>query len=345
MWGETVERYRQFLGEYAWLAQAFCWTVVEPVTGPVDVARVVRRLGGDPAEVQPRELEAGYDFDDTNCVFFLHQEERAVSLLEVNGYQGSRREVLRQLSDGARVHSTFWNVNASNQFSYAAYGQIVTELDVTTPEHRYGLEPDALDDDLGEFLREPPEEDQDAHPWRAASLAAVETRTGVALDAGWLDGEPASIVVASLPDDPSAPSNAIEIDLDVRLRMATDTNRHTAIVRLLDHLATAYHLDTEPAFIRGLDALRAGRALDEANLWEVSAAIDRLRRQFEQHRRDTALDQDPHWRTFQAGYALSAAVRARSWPAQLDALRHARNALAEDWPTARAQLRADLRHS
>src|SRR3982751_1202749 len=122
---EAVQRYEELLRRTA-LDTALCWTVVEPVTAPVTVEEAVRRLGGDPEAVArsvPDEVPDGW------AVFHLHPVGSAVTLLEVNGSQGSRVEVLRRLSDGARVHSAFWNVNAVSRLSYAVYGKVLTAFE------------------------------------------------------------------------------------------------------------------------------------------------------------------------------------------------------------------------
>jgi hypothetical protein len=85
-------RYRRLIGderlEVLWMAM--CWTVVEPVTKPVDVDEVVRRLGGggDEGREQPVDLDNVYDGSDG--AFYVGQVGSAVAVLEVNGFQGSR---------------------------------------------------------------------------------------------------------------------------------------------------------------------------------------------------------------------------------------------------------------
>ena len=47
-------------------------------------------------------------------------------VLEVNGWQGSRPEVLRRISAGARAVSVYWNLSMTTRFSYAVSGQVLT---------------------------------------------------------------------------------------------------------------------------------------------------------------------------------------------------------------------------
>jgi hypothetical protein len=183
---EIIEYYERFLGEHAWLEVAMCWTVIEPVTADLDLAEVVRRLGGDPDDLSPRGPREHVAVDlGRECVFFLDQVDRAVTIMEVNGYQGARPEVLRRLSDGARVHSAFWNVNANNRLSFAAFGEVVTDLEADYPDERNGTDPDALNEDLGDLIAMAPTDESDGGNWRAGMLAVVEARTGVRLDLAW----------------------------------------------------------------------------------------------------------------------------------------------------------------
>jgi len=84
-------RYRRLIRderlEALWMAM--CWTVVEPVTKPVDVDEVVRRLGGGGYEgcEQPVDPESIYGGSDG--AFYVGQVGSAVAVLEVNGFQGS----------------------------------------------------------------------------------------------------------------------------------------------------------------------------------------------------------------------------------------------------------------
>ncbi|HWH01067.1 MAG TPA: DUF6461 domain-containing protein [Pilimelia sp.] len=153
MRGDLVEHYARLLDRHPWLRVALCWTVIEPVTAPVDCAEVVRRLGGDPGELRPRHPRTpDIDVDhDRECRYFVDQVGRVVTVLEFAG-EGSRREVLRWLSDGARVHSAFWNADGVSRLTYAVYGDILTSLQVNLPDERQGSDPDALNADLGVLL-------------------------------------------------------------------------------------------------------------------------------------------------------------------------------------------------
>ncbi|GAA3220865.1 DUF6461 domain-containing protein [Dactylosporangium siamense] len=334
-------RYETFLAEHAWLEVAMCWTVVEPVTVPVDVAEVVRRLGGDPRDLRPRGLDTGYDVGPHERLYYLDQAGPAVTMLEVNGYEGRRPEVLRQLSDGARVHSAYWNVNSVNQLSYAVYGTLVTALDGAFPEDRYGSDPDALDDDFPFPARD--EDDDEDWPWRPAMLACIEARTGVALDGDWTRRDHPAIVLPPLPEDPRPPNPGIEADLDASLRLATDADRRAALAWLLDQTVDAFDLRAEPALPAAFAAFRAGRQLDEPGQAAVYAVRDRLWLHWERHPSGDDMERDPGWRRAQAGWALGAALCADSWQDPLESLQHLRLAFGDRWPGLAKDLKAYLR--
>lgn len=73
---------------------------------------MVRLLGGDPGDVMERDLDFDVDpGDDETCLWFLEQVGDAVTLMEVNGFEVSRPEVLRRLSsESGLVHSAYWNI-------------------------------------------------------------------------------------------------------------------------------------------------------------------------------------------------------------------------------------------
>lgn len=116
---EMRRRYADFLQRNPYLAQATCWTVVQPVTTPLSVGAIAERLGG---RVEDLEYEPDDDVDEADYegAFYISQDGASFIVYEDNGYQGTRPEVLRRLSDGARVVSLFWNVNANTKLQAAA---------------------------------------------------------------------------------------------------------------------------------------------------------------------------------------------------------------------------------
>jgi hypothetical protein len=334
MASEAVQRYEELLRRTA-LDIALCWTVVEPVTAPVSVEEVIRRLGGGPETVA---LSVSDEVPDGSTVFHLHPAGSAVALLEVNGYQGSRPEVLRRLSDGARVHSAFWNVNAVSRLSYAVYGKVLAAFEALQPPESGPLDGD-LDDLLAAVL------DDDGH-WSAALLAVVERRTGVALDDDWLNVPHPVAVLPAVPHDPRPPGflGASDPDLDALLRLAPEPVRRSALRWLVSVLAANFDLTDDPAVGAVIDALKVGFPTDGLHYEALAPLSARLQREYQASAGDGPTPENPRWRRMQAGAAIGLAVAPPGhWEDRLDAFHHASLALAERWPEARAQVRAFVR--
>jgi hypothetical protein len=342
-------RYRRLIGderlEALWMAM--CWTVVEPVTKPVDVDEVVRRLGGGGNEgcEQPVDLD---DFNDRHdgSAFYVGQVGSAVAVLEVNGFQGSRSEVLRVLSDGARVHSVFWNVNSSNEFSYAVYGRTLASFAGTDPYHRYGDDPDVLNSDLADIFEARPDNDELDGDWRSAMLATAQHRTGVALDAEWLSRPHRYVVLPQLPSDPLPPIATSDVDLDAAYRLASQPAQHAARVWLIRRLAADFGFDADPEIAASIAAVAADQAAASGRGGSTAARIYSLtripadsstlllkREEFEAH---------PDRRRQDAGFALGTLLGLQTvsgpYP-ELHALLHAPLAYADQWPAIRTTVR------
>jgi hypothetical protein len=122
------------------LDDAACLTLTEPAT----VGEVARAFGGDPGRARELTLEeAPRQFADVPWIA-VRPVGPWVLTVELNGWQGSRPEVLERSSAAGRTVSTYWNVNGRAQFAYAAAGQVLTLFDAVFPERRSGDEPDAL---------------------------------------------------------------------------------------------------------------------------------------------------------------------------------------------------------
>lgn len=67
-----------------------------------------------------------------------------VVVLEYNGCQGSRPEVLRSVSSQSLAVSVYWNVNMSSRFSFAERAAVVTAFGTMVPEQRHGTDPNRL---------------------------------------------------------------------------------------------------------------------------------------------------------------------------------------------------------
>jgi hypothetical protein len=116
-------------------------------------------------------------------------------LLEPNGYQGSRPEIVSQLSRQGRALSVLWNANNDGHLAYAERGNVLTVIDLYDPEALEDL-PDALS-----AWRDLAGEDDP----RSAGLALGEMVTGQRLDAEWLAGEHPSAILDAPPGTAGAP--------------------------------------------------------------------------------------------------------------------------------------------
>jgi hypothetical protein len=314
--------------------EAFCWTVVTSNDRtPVDLAAVVRRLGGDPADLVDRDpADADAYADDDRCLWFVRQVGSAVVLLEVNNFQGSRPEVLRRLSsDGHVVHSAFWNIEHDNDLNHAVDGTVVTSFDGEFAEQRYGSEPDALETDRVPLWAAAGEDG-----WQAAMLALVEIRTGVALDETWFDRPQPSVPADSLPDDP--PPWSPEGEFIERMNADAGPLRRAVLAWLAQRLVDEFQLRDEAPVARGIAALRAGADADEETQRQVGALAGRLSYDGPV---DDRMPNDPAWRLFQAGLALMQALCRAPWDDEFPdmVLTHARNALGDAWPGVLEHLR------
>ncbi|MFI9767091.1 DUF6461 domain-containing protein [Streptomyces sp. NPDC052415] len=100
--------------------------------------------------------------------------------MENNGYQGSREEVLRPLSQLGRAASAFWNVNARSQLSLAEEGLVLSSFDMLFPDDIHGTRPDAWQPLLQGLSF-------GTSDW-GAGLVALQRATGARLDAAWAAG-------------------------------------------------------------------------------------------------------------------------------------------------------------
>jgi hypothetical protein len=307
-----------------------CWTVVQPLTKPVTVPDVVRRLGGDPADIE--EL-AGWDFEEPDGTVHLRQVGPAVVMCQTAGSEGVRDEALRWLSDGAAVHSSWWGAaNGRSFLCYAAFGLVLTRLQHLDDDQPAGEQPTALDED-----RAPLRDDLD-YP---AQLAFVERRTGIRLDPAWLDQPHPTVVIRTpIPDDPRPPGTfgSVDPDLAAMLLLTDESTQRAALRWVLDVLADEQDLRGEPAVRTVLDALPQQWPTGEDLSQELNALRLRLTQEV-----DTSPGGSPErWRRYhrmRAGEAFATTVtgsRGRSYPS--DTLWYAQQAFPQQWPTIRAEL-------
>jgi hypothetical protein len=340
---EDVARYRRLLDlkpeAMITLVESLCWTVVQPLTKPVTVAEVVRRLGGHPAEVEEQSVWGDY----LDPPVHLDQVGSAVVMLERLGGEGSRDEVLRWLSDGAIVHSSWWGINARGSVCYAAFGRLLTRLQHIDDDQAVGEQPTALDEDRAALRGH----DDDDFMDYAAQLALVERRTGIRLDAAWLDQpHPTVVLRRPIPYDPRPPGLFADEDPDLvaMLIVAGEPVHRAAVHWVLGLLADEHNLRGEPVVAAVLDALPHRWPIGEALWGEVMAMQLRLQ---EEARAGAAgsHEGDRLLRRMFAGSAFKDTVSATNgrltpW----DTLYYANRALGERWPMIRAGLWRRARH-
>ncbi len=351
MASERIEHYRGLLLERSWYAEGLSWTVIRPAGAPVTVEEIQRRLHAEPvdlAEIRfPHVNDLRDDAPSPMLVAYLAQAGDAVMMLQPNGFEGARPEVLRWLSDRARVHNADWTINGNGGVSYAVYGSLLTWVDKNDPDRRGGTHPDTLDGDLDE-LREARRRN-DAARWpdnrlvaEAAALATVERRTGIRLTGAWLDGLAAApwrtVMLGRTPADPRPPGQFghHDPDLDARLRGAPESLRRTAVALVLRRLADAFTISDPAVAAAVIDAVDrgepAGRDLQTRAFHLVAVTPDRTL---------TAADGTTVGASI-VGQAFHRAV-ARPHGDPLDSLSPARIALADRWPRVRAELDALVR--
>jgi Family of unknown function (DUF6461) len=261
---------------FGWVAgtvigDAACLTLVRSA----DPYLVARGFGGDPAGARPVTLaEAAEAFPDSSWLAV-----RVVGLwvlaVEVNGWQGTRPEVLERLSAGTRAVSVYWNVNGQTRFSLAAAGHVLTTFDPQFPDRRDGADPDGL-----EAVRAGLPWD-DALP-RPLALALAARVTGHPARPAWLGGTFEVIPVEALPEglraatDPDTePLTYDDPPLAWALRRSAGEQQRAAALAAARYAVRVAGLEDHPDVRLALAG--DGRAAAEG-LAKLSAVLDRAAR-------------------------------------------------------------------
>jgi hypothetical protein len=198
------------IGVFEWIQSTMlrdgaCVTLV----APADAGGVVRGFGGDLAGARRTSLaDTGMPPVDEPKVAVRNLGSWLL-VVEVNGWQGSRPEVLRRISAGGRAVSAYWNVNLTTRFSYAADGRVLTAFEVMSPDRRHGADPDCLE----EVRAGLPWEDGE---WVPLMLALASRVTGQRIEPEWFNGDFAVMPVIPVDDDPASmiypPAEALTYD-------------------------------------------------------------------------------------------------------------------------------------
>jgi hypothetical protein len=198
------------IGAFGWiqsteLRDGACVTLV----APADAGGVVRGFGGDLGGARRASLaEIGMPSVDEPGVA-VRDLGSWLLVVEVNGWQGSRPEVLRRISAGGRAVSAYWNVNLTTRFSYAVDGRVLTAFEVMSPDRRHGADPDCLEEARAGLPWETGE-------WVPLMLALASRVTGLRVEPGWFNGDFAVMPVTPVDDDPASmiypPAEALTYD-------------------------------------------------------------------------------------------------------------------------------------
>jgi cell wall assembly regulator SMI1 len=331
---DVLRRYRDLLAApYPQITAAMSWSVI---TGQTDLAAVIRRLGGDPAKIREQRP---VDDDHKQPCWYLDEASGTVTLLEVNGLQAHRPEVLQRLSGRSNQmfsaywglkSKAFWNIRSRSAFSYAAAGEVITQFDGRNPARRSGSEPDAL------LAEQGPVWAAAGGSWQAAMLALTELRTGVPLDATWFEQPHPVVIKAEIPDGTSG--TRLNGEIVALLCQKENPRRHAALAWLTQALAERFDLN-DPALRRAIEARHAHTPVDAETEAQVRDMTGDLVRQM--LARDETVPQhvDPVWRR---GQAAMAAVNVLDFFDPSILILHAENAFADDWHLIATQLRSRL---
>jgi Family of unknown function (DUF6461) len=339
---------RDLLHHRRWVAESLSWTVVEPLGEALHTIDIIARLGGSSDSIiTPEEAaEAGTDFVDERFLGVVLEMGRNVVLLEDNGYQGSRPEVLRVLSTAARVHNAYWNVTGNGRLSCAAHGSVLAVIDVLDETRRSGSAPDILDADLQPLL-----DDRGSQPHflKAAFLALIEIRTGVSLAACLSSASGARVhIPTQVAADPRPPGalGTVDPELDVQLRLAPEPARRGELLRLVDNLAHNFQLAHEDAVHHARALVAQGGSRRQGDNLPMYVLVQRINREYVPRVNAGEIDKDNQLgRQLNAARGIeAAAARPGTWPDPLDAFYWASLAYTPDrWKTIRNDTLAALK--
>lgn len=218
-----------------------------------------------------------FDFDEfCEESFALHETYSVIGIrnigdwllvVEDNGHQGSRAEVLRRVSHGTEVTSALWNAQSLTRFSHAVDGEVRTAFEALMPEYRQGTQPDGL------------EEIRAGLPWSSCGsngtdsvslMLALSARiTGGPLTPETFDGEFLTFPVAEWPDDLPTTVGVLEEQVAQHhstavveaLRWSDGADCRRAATRVAELVLDHVELD-HPVISDTLAALRAGQIVD-----------------------------------------------------------------------------------
>jgi Family of unknown function (DUF6461) len=246
---------------------AFEWAdgveaVCVAVAGGRTEDELIDRYGGDPSTAVPATPDNLQALGaDGGPLLLLRTVRGLVLAVEDNGWQGTRPEVLREVTaGGGRMISAFWNVNALSEINLAENGAVLTTFE--EPAYRFGSDPDRLLPVLTQIGY--PAESLGPQ-WKEWMLALVGAVTGVDVDAAVMDGPFRVVRLVPLPADlPTRDGLATSFlrrsdpEVSAALDAATDAQlRRAAVAGARQTLAVA-GLDRQPALLAALGQAERG---------------------------------------------------------------------------------------
>jgi len=211
---------RRAVVDYDWLSdegldEAFCLTFAR---GSSD-SLVLTRFGVDPESLRTLDgLAEALDGPFDPAVVAGELAGGWVFVLEDNGFEGSREEVLRAVSAGTEAVSVFTNVNGNARFCHAVDGVVRTQFDPCSASRRWGSDPDALLPLMHEVGMPCGQDDEWFAEGVDAALALAHRITGVPLSAARV-AEPvlSGRLVPLLFDPPRGPSWMLREDHELMM--------------------------------------------------------------------------------------------------------------------------------
>lgn len=171
----------QLTEKYAWADEEsdFVWTIAVVTGSSLD--ELVHVYGGDSAtavslaftDAWPSQEDFGTRFNVQ-----LLTEGGYVVAIEPNGWTGDLPEIARRASRGGLFVSAYWSMSGAYRITEASHGRVTAHFDpfaVGYPGGMGDLQPDWIETTPFDIDRP-----------NASCLAAVEQRTGLAVEQDWL---------------------------------------------------------------------------------------------------------------------------------------------------------------
>jgi len=239
------------------LAEAGCITVISTA----DAEKVRQSFGADDethSTTPPTEDRFWTNEPTPSWAWFASPTDAAATVIEFNGFQGSRPEVLREASrasaDG-KAASAFWNVNGMVIVTCARRGKVVASIDLSLLDPSNEDAVRTLPRSLQRLGRTVSDEEAGLI---AVAVAMVEQFTGVAVSASSLEAGTARVITPRACDlrtftADDVPSHLADHPQLTKLLVALTPARQRLISQWATRIAVAEAgLDEEPAIAQVL---------------------------------------------------------------------------------------------